>query len=350
MKIGIDIRMIHNTGIGRYIHGLINSAEKSTYVRFGDRQNLINSPVFSIREQAEVPFRQLGHDLDLWHAPQFNVPLLSKFPVVVTIHDTAFDLYPEEFPGVLAKAYYKAMMPLAIKRARRIIVPSDATRKDLLNIYKVNENKIAIIPHGIDEKLFWRKPTSKDAETTLKTYGIKKPFILFVGLRKPRKNIPTLLKAMRQVDRNIELVIAGPKDDRFVDVGRMIKALDIENRVVETGRISEFNKLHALYHEADALVLPSLCEGFGFPVLEAMACQTPVIASDIGVLHEAGGDACAYVDPRSEIDITQTINRVINIESLRNDLVRKGSQRVKEFTWARALENTMKAYEKALDI
>lgn len=348
MKIGIDIRMIHNSGIGHYIRGLIANAGNGSYIPFGGSAIPIKSPVFSIREQVEVPIRQAGHQLDLWHSPQFNIPILSRLPVVVTIHDIAFDFYPEEFPSWPAKAYYKVMFPLALRKARAIITPSHATRQNLLDFYGSPEDKVFVVPHGIDFARFAKKPEPQEADAFLALHGIKKPFILYVGLRRPRKNLATLLHALRHVKGEIQLVVVGPKDKRFIDLSGLAKSIGVENRVVETGSVDSLEDLITLYHEASVFALPSLCEGFGFPVLEAMVCQTPVVTSNMSALPEVAGDAAVLVDPKSPSDIAGAINKLLDNASFRTELAQMAFARAKEFTWAKALEKTMKVYEGVL--
>jgi glycosyltransferase involved in cell wall biosynthesis len=261
--------------------------------------------------------------------------------LVATVHDLAFERFPEAFPARW-RWLYRAGVRAACRRADAILVPSRATADDLAARHDLDPSKVAVIP------LAGSTPIGPgDPEATLAELGIPQPFVLFVGTLEPRKNVVRLLRAHRRIGSELPhgLVLAGP-------VGWRTAAIDAElrsagDRVVATGSVSP-ERLDALYRGADALCYPSLYEGFGLPVLEAMERGTPVVASTTRAVAEVAGDAALLVEPTDEEAIAAAIRRVLTDPSLADDLRRRGPERAAGFSWDRTAAATVEAYRSAV--
>ncbi len=365
----IDARMAGHTGIGRYVTGLLRyvadhrddySFEVVALTRTSSpdhdslkvRQLSAACKVFSAGEQVEVPRLIAKVNARLVHVPHFNAPLLTRTPVMITIQDCAFDRVPAERPSFLAYAYYKAMMKSALRKAVKIIAASHGTRADLLDIYDVPEEKVTVIHHGIDLRTFHAGETSGTAWPAVEArWKLDVPYVLYVGLVRPRKNIQTLLIAVRRArDRwreRFKLLMAGPGDSRFIDVPREARVLGIPDMVVQTGVIPD-EELRVLYKHASMVVLPSLVEGFGFPLLEGMASGTPVIASDIPVHREVAGEAALLVPPRDVDAWGDALVRVFGDSAFARGLTARGLERVKGFSLNVSARRTLALYEDLL--
>jgi glycosyltransferase involved in cell wall biosynthesis len=230
------------------------------------------------------------------------------------------------------------MMQLAISKSDRIITPSDSTQRDIRRLY-TGGDLCTTVYHGVDTSRFnpnARVPESVDAD-----------YLLYVGSARPRKNITGLLdgfgRVVAQSRSPPRLVLAGGHDSRFVDLDSYVSRLGLEEYVIRPGYVDE-DELLGLYANARAFVFPSHYEGFGFPVLEAMASGTPVVASDAAALPEVCGDAARYVDPTDAGDIASGIIDVLNDHTFSECLVKRGTKRATEFTWERTAHLTAAIY------
>lgn len=365
-NIALDARMHSHTGIGRYITALLKNLKNIDEVKRHNISIVINyknvgihgfhtikvtSKPFSAKEQVELPFKIMRKRVDLLHSPQFNIPLLSRSAQVTTIHDCAYDRFPEEFPSHKAKTYYKFMFPMALQKSKRIIAVSESTKRDLIELYKISPEKISVIYEGVDSRFF--QEGSDGEENVLKNkLNISGDFALYVGLTRPRKNLERLLRAFAKLlpslRDNVKLVLAGKVDIRFLDVKRLAEQLNIDDFIVQLGFVPE-DQLLTLYRAATFLVLPSLYEGFGLPVLEAMAAGTPVITSNVSSLPEVAGNAALLVDPYNVDEIAEAMYKLFTDTSLREELRRKGRERAQKFSWRKCAEETLKVYEEVLD-
>lgn len=327
MRIGIDCRKVRDFGIGTYIRGLTHALAEldgpEEYVLFAPPSAIdllparferiaVDAPNYSVREM--FAFRRM--DLDLFHAPDINVPFL-RCPTVVTLHDLIRLHYPPRNP--VARAYVSTMTRRAMRTSRTVLTVSNAARAAIE--HRFPNASVAVTPNGIDEAFFAPHDTPRGED------------FLFVGNDKPHKNVDRLVRAFQRLGGRHRLVLAGGKFERFSGIER------IERR----GFVSE-DELIALYRGALALLLPSLEEGFGLPAAEAMACGTPVIVSDTPALRELTGDAAIAVDPLSDDAIHDAMQRVAGDEALRTDLGRRGRDRARQFTWRRCAERTRAAY------
>lgn len=281
---------------------------------------------------------------DVTFVPAHTLPLWFPGPSVVTIHDLGYIYFPSAHPDP-ARRYLAWSTRHSAKRATRIIVDSLATSRDLAAHYGVSENRINLVYPGVDESL---APVSDPAQlkAVRAAYNLPERYLLFIGTLQPRKNIARIVQAFsywqaKQTNSDVALVLAGPKGwlyDPNWTAGTP--------NVFLPGYIQD-SDIAALYSGALALVFPTLYEGFGFPVLEAMRCGTPVITSTSSSLPEVAGNAALLVNPRDTESIAAAIDRIIKDQTLRADLVRKGFEQAARFTWTHTAEQTMQVLEMA---
>jgi glycosyltransferase involved in cell wall biosynthesis len=297
------------------------------------------------------PVCAIKDSLSLFHS-QYVLPPFIPCKSVLTIHDILFESHPEFFPEV-HRRLLKFFIPFSAKRADRIISVSEFTKKQIIQYYGVPEEKITVIYEGASDKF----TPIKDKDlifSILNKHGIKKKYILFVGRIEPRKNIAGLLKAFdyvkKRVKKDLCLVIVGNQDKIFQEkeLFNKIKELQLESDVIFTGGVSE-DDLSVLYNGAEILVYPAFAEGFGLPVLEAMACGTPVITSDTTSLPEVTGDAAILINPNSYEEIGESLDRLLNNHILRKELSEKGVKRSQKFSWTEAAKKTIEVYREVLD-
>jgi len=280
--------------------------------------------------------------INIFFAPAHYSPRFLTVPLVVTIHDLSYFYFPQEF---LRKDLYKLRnwTSFSINRAVKIISVSKTTKKDVLTWYHVQNEKIRVIYNG-----FRKRKTEKNAKLTLNKYSLKKKkYILYVGTLQPRKNIPTLILAFaefRNQHSDYTLVITGKKGWMFDTIYDAVVTHGIEDSVVFTGFATD-EELVVLYEHASCFVMPSLYEGFGIPLLEAMAHSCPVLSSHASCLPEIGGDACLYFDPQNASELTEKLERICLDTQLQRSLVKNGLSRVKEFSWKACAEETLKVIQ-----
>jgi glycosyltransferase involved in cell wall biosynthesis len=283
----------------------------------------------------ELPRLEWFTDFDVLFAPNFVPPPTRSRHLVLTIHDLAFRKFPETAP--LATRRWLARLDRALRQAAEVIVPSEATRDDLIELYPVKPERVTVIHHGVDRERI--HPASEDeVERARAAHGVHGRYVLFLGGLEPRKNLPRLVRAYARVSTDAALVIAGasvswnPEGRDELDEALSSLPADARKRVVLTGYLGTRDKV-ALLTGAEALVFPTLYEGFGFPLLEAMACGTPVLTSNTSSLPEVAGDAALLVDPLDEEAIAHGIDRLLEDAGFRRRLIEAGDRRVERFTW-----------------
>jgi glycosyltransferase involved in cell wall biosynthesis len=347
-NITIDIRMIDSSGIGTYIQNLVPKIiEKNADVHFhllGRRAKVqecireypnitiidFDFPIYSVQEQLKL-LKGIPKDTDLLWSPHYNIPVFYRGKQIVTVHDVFHLAMPEYVGGFHKKLYAKFLFGRVGEKCSKIIAVSEFTRKEIVRLVGINEEKINVIHNSVASRWF---------EITKGKSPHNKPYILFVGNVKPHKNLISLLRTFNQIKNDIfhDIVIVGKKEgfitgDRYV----METAESLGNRVFFTGLVSQ-DKLEQYFINAEIFVFPSLYEGFGLPPLEAMACGCPVISSNAASLPEVCGDAVLYIDPHSPEDIAEKIRQVLSDDSLRNELKRKGLERAREFSWEKCAD------------
>lgn len=301
--------------------------------------------------QRVFPFLLRNDKPDVLFMPIQMLPFLKakKQKSVVTIHDLAFLLYPETFPAKDA-FLHKLYVREAITKANHLIAITEATKRDIIKFYNIDPDKITVIYHGVDKIRF--RQIQKGEEylvNDVKTkYNIKKPYILYIGNVQPRKNIQGLIKAYQQLrantKHNYQLIIAGAKAWLVDDVMKEIGENYIED-IIFTGRFED-SELTPLLWGADLFVLPSFYEGFGLPILEAMACGVPTAVSNTPSLVEVGGEASLSFDPHNIDDIAKVLDNIISNPNLRQEMIIKGLERASKFSWNRCAKETIKIIEK----
>lgn len=293
-----------------------------------------------------IPFNRWVPGATLFHATEHLLMPLRDVPTVLTVHDLIFHLFPQ-YHKPLNYWYLRWTMPLYVQRADALIAVSEATRQDLIHLYGVSPAKVRVIyeaaaPH-------FRPAPPGDVARVRSRYGLPPRYLLTVGTLEPRKNLPRLFQALARLEgaKRPPLVVAGAKGWLYEETFRTVERLGLEGQVVFLGRVPE-EDLPALYTAADLFILPSLYEGFGLPVLEAMACGVPVICSRAASLQEVAGDAARYVDPRDPEGIAHALQEVWEDADLRAALRAQGLARAASFSWRRAAEETLALYDALL--
>lgn len=295
-------------------------------------------------EQTALPILARQHRLDLLHSPHYTMPLAKPCRAVVTFHDLTFFLYPE-MHLLYKRIFFRTMMPLAARRADALIAISHSTRADLTRILGIAPSKVETIPYGIAPH-FQPVTDWRALDAFCARYHLSRPFVLYVGNLEPRKNLPTLVRAFAPLVRAglpHTLVMAGSRGWKDAPIFATIQELGLTSRVHFPGYIPQ-SELPMLYSAADLFVYPSFYEGFGLPVLEAMACGVPVITSNISSMPEVAGDAAVLVDPAAVDALANAMHHLLTDSVLRATLAAKGLARAREFSWERAAQATLSLY------
>jgi glycosyltransferase involved in cell wall biosynthesis len=259
--------------------------------------------------------------------------------LVVTIHDLAFDVFPELFPRRWRRLY-RTSVRAAVRRADAILTPSAATKEDLVARYGPDPVTVHVTPLASSLAI-----AGHDSDEVLRRLGIHRPFVLFAGTLEPRKNVVGLIRAYRMVAGGglpHALVLAGPNGWGADRVDRELGVAG-PGSIVRVGLLTA-DDLDALYRTADAVAYPTLYEGFGLPVVEAMARGAPVVTSAVSSIPEVGGDDVIYVDPRDEASVASGLERVLRDEELAADLRRRGPVRAARFSWSATARATLDVY------
>jgi len=310
-----DQRWIGNHGIGRFARHVLGALD---YAPIRLRSNPA-APLDSWR-LARALANLNGRDV--FFSPGYNTPLFCRSPFVFTIHDLSHFYCPENSSAAI-RLYYATILKRACRHAAKILTVSEFTRQQIIEWTGVNEEKVFNVGCGVDAAY----------HPGHETYGLPFPYLLCVSNRKEHKNEFRLVEAFAKaaIDDSIRLVFTGRPEETIV---RWIGRHRLSDRVVFLGVIPE-NKLPSLYRGARALVFPSLYEGFGLPVLEAMACGTPAVTSNVTAMPEIAGDAALLVEPTCVEEIARAIERIVEDEALRERLRQRGAKRAVLFAWTR---------------
>jgi glycosyltransferase involved in cell wall biosynthesis len=295
---------------------------------------------------AGLGFDRLLPDADLYHATEHLLMPLRQVPTVLTVHDLIFRLFPQHHKR-LNYWYLNAAMPVYCRRANAIIAVSQATKGDLVHFYGLDPAKIIVV-HEAAAPHFAPSPPAQIAQVGAR-YGLPDRYLLHVGTIEPRKNLNRLLEAvarLRRAGEDVQLVVVGSKGWLYQGFFRRLEELALGDVVRLPGYIPDAD-LPALYSGARLVAVPSLYEGFGLPVLEAMACGAPVVCSDVSSLPEVGGDAARYFDPTDVDGMADAILAVWRDESLREGMRQQGLARAARFSWDRAAQETLDVYAQA---
>lgn len=364
MRVAIDARKLHDYGIGTYVRNLIaelarqdddaeyvllcNPPDCEVLAAFGPRFRAV--PVragnYSVREQWSVPWGLAQSGVDLFHAPHYVVPLVGARRFVVTIHDCIHLRFPEYLPNRAALYYARMMMTMAARRSQRVLTVSQASKDDILHFLGVPSEKVEVIHNALDTRLAI-EPTPDDVARVRERFLLTAPFILYTGNIKPHKNVDRLIEAFsilrRDGPEDVKLLIIGDEISKYPNLRRLVHKFQLHQHVRFLGFVPDAT-LAVLYRLAAVFVFPSIYEGFGLPPLEAMAAGAPVVTSNTSSLPEVVGDAALLIDPMDANAIAGAIGRVLGDPGLRQDLVRRGHERVKAFSWERSVARIRQVY------
>jgi glycosyltransferase involved in cell wall biosynthesis len=286
-----------------------------------------------------------GNNPNVFFTPGHYAPRFSPVPRVITVMDLAYLKFPGEFRKKDLKQLTR-WTAYSIKKAKHIFSISESTKKDIVEIYNINPEKITVTYPGIDRSI---KKTDKDNSFHhLSVYhGITQPYILYIGTLQPRKNLVSLIEAFSSLKKQsrfseLKLVVVGKKGWLYEDIFKKVKSLDLVNEVIFTGFVSDYEK-NELLRYAKVFVLPSLYEGFGIPVLEAMEAGVPVVASRVSSIPEVGGDTISYIDdPKSVKEIEKRVAEVLQLtDSKKAEMIIEQKNQAKNFNWVRCGEKTL---------
>jgi glycosyltransferase involved in cell wall biosynthesis len=353
MRIGIDVRLWNQTGVGRYIRNLVENLhridKRNSYILFSRKEDLkqipkdyksiaIDAPWHTFMEQLKF-FQVLNkQNLDLVHFTYFSHPIFYNKPFVVTIHDLIIEKFNTGNASTLPSPFYtvkrlgyKIVLNHAIRNSKRIIVPTNFVKEDIIQNFRISQDKIFVIYEGFDRKI---------EGTGENEYG---NYFLYVGNAYPHKNLEKMIEAFRifsKRNENFKLILVG-KNDYFY---KRLKNKINENTVLFLHDVSD-SKLYNLYKNAVSLVDPSLIEGFGLPVLEAISVRCPVIASDIPTFREIYKDLILYFNSNNIVDIANKMEEVVK---LKNKFYEKKSDEIivmlDKFNWEKTARKTLQVY------
>jgi glycosyltransferase involved in cell wall biosynthesis len=310
-------------------------------------------PIRLLWEQIVLPWSARGGRrlrIDVLHSPHHTTPLLPcGCRRVVTFHDLTFFLLPERYPTT-RRLYFQTITRLSARVADAVIVPSEAVRADVVRILGVPPGRLFAIPEAAGPA--FRPQDTVAVEAVRRRYGLEGPFVLSVGSLEPGKNRERLLQAFARLRaRGLAhtLVVAGQRAWRYEGEQPLAQRLGLADSVRFLGHVPQAD-LPALYSAADLFAFPSLYEGFGLPALEAMACGTPVVASNVSAVPEVVGDAALQVSPLDVGALADAMERLLRDERLRADLRERGLKRAAEFSWEKAARRTAEVYEWAAGV
>lgn len=364
MNIVVDARTVtdHFPGIGRYtanlLRGLAASASGCHVLQLYSGIRLdhatlpplpgiecISSP-FSLSQHWTVPRALRNAKADLYHSPYYGMPLRPGVPAILTCHDLIPLIYREYFTA-WQRNIYRTVNSLAFRRVRRIITVSECTRLDLLRMFRVDPEKVVAIHLGVSGRFF--RQNREKIDRVRARYDLPEQYVLYVGTNKPHKNIAGLVAAWHCLGKRREkLVIAGHWDARYDEAKKAVLRLNLEKEVFFLGPVPE-DDLPSLYSGAKIFVFPSKYEGFGLPVLEAMACGTAVACSNIPSFREITGSSAVMFAPDSVEEMSQGILELLENNDYRENMAVRGTERAARFTWNRTVLKTLTVYRDVLE-
>lgn len=373
MKIGIDARLINQTGVGRYIRNLIDNLEKidkiNDYVLFvcSDDFDYVKSSIVdskwsivkadirwhSIEEQIGFARILKKENLDLVHFPYFSVPIFYNRPFVVTIHDLIQLHFSTGRASTLPWPFYaikylcyKYVVLKTSQRARKIIAVSKSTRDEIIDHLKVPFDKVEVIYEGVDKQFTINNSQLTNSTNNESRITNHEKFFLFVGNVYPHKNAEALIEAFEKIkESDVGLVFVGKEDYFYERLKQKVKS----NKNIQFLDYVSDEELAWLYQNAVATVCPAFMEGFGLPALEAMANKCLVIASDIPALHEVCEDSAIYFDPKNPDELSEKMLEVLKNKNKFGDLIENGFKRSQEFSWRKMSEQTLGIYESIIE-
>lgn len=368
--VGIDARKLRDFGIGSYVRNLLEALARRpeslayrfrVFARGADRDALPALPShfdvaveearsYSVSELTGFAWRLWRHRLDLFHATHYVLPPLPRGRAVVTIHDIIHLLYPQFLPNRAAHLYARIMIRRALKRADRIITVSHNSKRDLVDHFDIAPERVEVIYNGVPRGFRPDVPAEERRRVAGKL-GLPSPYLLFLGGDRPHKNARNVIRAFAEARRRgplpQSLVLAGPMPKNEGRVEALISALDLGAAIRRTGIVDDAD-MPGLFAGADAFLYPTLYEGFGLPVIEAMACGTPVLTSATSALQEIAGGHALLVDPMDADAIATGIVTLSTDPVRRAELAKLGLARAADFSWDKAADATLSVYAAVL--
>jgi glycosyltransferase involved in cell wall biosynthesis len=364
VRVAIDARKLHDFGIGTYIRNLLRQLARldsdTEYILLTRDTDLgiaaTLAPNFravperagnySIGEQLHIPWVVHRERADVFHAPHYVLPAAVPSRSVVTIHDCIHLMFPQYLRNRAAYLYARAAMWTAVRRSDRILTVSEASKRDILHFFNVRADKIVVAHNAIDDH-FWMPPSEEQVERVRERYQLHHRFVLYVGNIKPHKNLVRLIEAFSALRSggldDVKLLIIGDEISKLPALRRAVHQYKLHKHVRFLGYVDD-ETLSILYRLAAVFVFPSLYEGFGLPPLEAMACGTPVVTSNLSSLPEVTGGAAILVDPYDVESIVDGIRRVLDDPALAAEMRLKGRVRARQFSWEESVRKTRQVY------
>lgn len=329
--------------INKDIYGIRQQNFESIIYKGNTRSRMVRI----LGEQLYIPALTRRLRPDIFFTPCNIAPRFVGAPQVVTLFDLHWLIFPELFSKIKLM-YLERSIGWSVHNARRIITISENSKKDIIARFGIPEEKVRVTYLGLDPVFSDKRRDEPAIAGTIRKLGIDGKYILSVGQLHKRKNILALIKAFhdlksRKLLPDHKLVIAGGRGDGHSEIVSYISSHDVKD-VIITGCVTDEDIL-SLYKGADLMVYPSLYEGFGLPVIEAMACGVPVVTSNVSSLPEVAGGAALLIDPYSVAGIAEAMHRVLSNRDLRDNLVQKGLRRAEEFSWEKAAQETLKVFE-----
>jgi glycosyltransferase involved in cell wall biosynthesis len=368
MRIAIDARKLRDFGIGTYIRNILSELtrldQQNEYIvicqpadlgagqSLGPNFRMVADTAlpYSIGEQIRIPACLSRERAQLVHEPHYVLPVATRCRSVVTIHDCIHLMFPQYLPNRLAYVYAKGAMWTATRKADRILTVSEASKRDILHFFDIPSEKVSVIYNAIDARFLGPADQTR-MDLVRQRYQLDHPFVLYVGNIKRHKNVERLIDAFARArtggPADLRLIIIGDEISKYPGLRQAVHKHRLDKHVRFLG-FQPHETLAAFYRLARAFVFPSLYEGFGLPPLEAMACGTPVVTSNVSSLPEVAGDAALLVDPYSADAIADGIHRAVTDESLRADLIDRGLARARTFSWAQSVAKIHRIYLEVL--
>ncbi len=310
----------------------------------------VHKPLWRIFWEQTLFAWALREKYALLHSLAYVSPWLNRTPSIVTLYDPSFLIYPEYFRP-FHRLYLTIGARAAARRAKKIITISESSKQDLARLMQLPPERVQVVVPGVEAD-FFRHVTAAELEQFRREKKLPERFVLYLGTREPRKNLPTLIRAFVQAKRAAKLphylILAGGRGWLDREIETTIQALDARELVLFPGFIAQA-ELPLWYRAADAFAYLSQYEGFGMPALEALACGAPVITSNVSSLPEAVADAGLQVNPRALDEIADALVYILTDNAARQELAARGPLRARQFTWTRAAQRTAAVYRQVLN-
>ena len=338
----LDLTLVYNSHSGRRLPASLGSIPALT-LPLGQHRWRLGALTCQLLRVSLVEGRLPAGDV--YHATEHLLPWMAR-PSVMTVHDLIFERYPQHHTRA-NRAFLRVAMPLFVRRADAIIAVSQHTRRDLLEVYATPPQKVYVVEEGIDER--FRPAGEADIRRVKERYSIRRPYLLMVGTLEPRKNHALAFRALAQLKAEGWphcLVAVGGGGWLFDAVQRQVESLQLSDDVIFAGHVADAD-LPALYSGADCFLMPSLYEGFGIPVLEAMACGAPVVCSKVSSLPEVAGEAARFIEPLTAEGLADAVRQVLSHPKMADKMLSDGMRQAGRYRWQRAADETVQVYRAA---